>query len=77
MRRIDARVDALAKTALGWSVNIEGAAHYGTLDSLNYLVHGDAIDMEVTSSFSFRKKDVRYLYSKPLVYHWFPRGTVA
>ena len=44
----------------------------GTLDSLSCFVHGDAIDMEMTSRFVCGKGDVPDIYTKPFVGQWFP-----
>jgi hypothetical protein len=39
---------------------------------LSCFVHGDAIDMEITSRFDRGKGDAPNLYRKPLGWHWFP-----
>jgi hypothetical protein len=52
--------------------NMENAADRGALDSLSCFVHGDAIDMEITSRFDCGKGDAPNLYRKPLGWHWFP-----
>ena len=51
---------------------VESAAGRGALDSLNCFVHGDAIDMEMTSRFVCGKGDAPDPYRKPLAGHWFP-----
>ena len=51
---------------------MESAIGRGALDRLNCFVHGDAIDMEMTSRFAGLKGDVPDLYTKPLAGHWFP-----
>jgi hypothetical protein len=52
--------------------NMKGAAVRGALDSLSCFVHGDAIDMEMTSRFVCGKGDVPDIYTKPFVGQWFP-----
>ena len=52
--------------------DMESAAGRGALDSLSCFVHGDAIDMEMTSRFVCGKGDAPDLYRKPLAGHWFP-----
>ena len=44
----------------------------GALDSLSCFVHGDAIDMEMTSRCGCGTGDVPDIYTKPLTGHWFP-----
>ena len=52
--------------------NMKTAAGRGALDSLSCFVHGDAIDMEMTSHFVCAKGDAPDLYTKPFTGHWFP-----
>src|SRR5882724_5057090 len=52
--------------------NAGSAAGLGALDSLNCFVHGDAIDLEMTSHFDLRKRR-RFQGIKPFAGHWFPR----
>src|SRR3982074_2458237 len=52
--------------------NMKSAAGRGALDSLSCFVHGDAIDMEITSHFDCGKGDAPDIYRKPLAGHWFP-----
>jgi hypothetical protein len=56
---------------------MESAAVRGALDSLSCLVHGDAIDMEMTSRFDCGKGDAPDLYRKPFTGHWFPGTPVT
>ena len=51
---------------------MHGSAGYGALDSLIGFVHGDAIDMEMTSHFVCAKGDALDIYTKPFTGHWFP-----
>ena len=51
---------------------MEGAAGGGALDSLSCFVHGDAIDMRITSRFDCGKGDAPDKDRKPLAGHWFP-----
>ena len=53
-------------------LNMKSAAGRGALDSLSCLVHGDAIDMDMTSRFDCGKGDAANTYRKPLAGHWFP-----
>src|ERR1700759_5056225 len=48
------------------------AADCSALDRLSCFVHGDAIDMEITSRFPRGKGDASAIYRKPLAGHWFP-----
>ena len=50
--------------------DMESAA--GALDSLSCFVHGDAIDMEMTSRCFCGTRDVPDTYTKPFTGHWFP-----
>jgi hypothetical protein len=52
--------------------NMESAAGRGARDSLSCFIHGDAIDMGITSRFDCGKGDAPDLYRKPLAGHWFP-----
>ena len=53
---------------------MESAADRRALDSLSCFVHGDAIDMEMTSRFDCGKGDVPDIYRKPLAGYWFPEN---
>ncbi len=53
-------------------LNMKSAAGRGALDSLSCFVHGDAIDMDMTSRFDCGKGDAANIYRKPLAGHWFP-----
>jgi hypothetical protein len=49
----------------------------GALDSLSCFVHGDAIDMDITSRFDCGKGDAANPYRKPLAGYWFPGNAGA
>src|SRR5580692_10056902 len=53
--------------------NKKVGADQGARGSPGLSVHGDAIDMELTSRFVKARKETLYLCRKPLARHWFPR----
>ena len=53
--------------------NNEAGADQGAYGSPSLSVHGDAIDMELTSRFVKAGKETLYLVRKPLACHWFHR----
>ena len=58
-------------------LNMKSAAGRGALDSLSCFVHGDAINMDMTSRFDCGKGDAANTYRKPLAGHWFPGNAGA